>query len=384
MSVASGRSLKRIPPAPTTRRENTIVVGSPRDSKDLPDAPRILVIETGLLGELLVTTPALRAVKRGRPGADVTAMVTPGSAPVLVSNPNVDRLLPLSKRERSGFLGLVRLAAWIRARRFDVALVFHTSFRSALLAFLGGIPVRAGLSSEGRGPLLTHKAGRDRSAYEVDEHLKVVELLGVAPDGRSLELFLTDEERSEARGLLRAVEGKAFVALHPGASREIRRWPAERFAELGARIVGEPETEVVYVVGPGERDLGERIEHWYSRERLDRPLVVSPRNARILGALFEMASAVVTNNTGPMHVAAAVGTPGVFLHGPTPVARWQPPGDGYVAVFAEGVPCRPCDSPRCREGSLVCMEAVGVDEVFEALMGLSRAGRPAFERSRQR
>ena len=361
------------------------MVRSPRAGRDLPDAPRILVIETGLMGELLVTTPALRAVKTAWPGADVTVMVTPGSAPLLVSNPNVDRLLPLSKRERSGLTGLIRLAAWIRARRFDAALVFHTSFRSALLAFVGGVPVRAGLSCEGRGFLLTHKTPRDRSAYEADEHLRVAGLLGVPPDGRSLELFLTDDERSEAQGLLRAVCGREFVALHPGASREIRRWPAERFAELGARIIGEPDAEVVYLVGPGERELGESVERWYSDKRLDRPLIVSPRNARILGAVFEKARAVVTNNTGPMHVAAAVGTPGVFLHGPTPVARWQPPGDGYAAVYAEGVSCRPCDSPRCSEDSLVCMEAVGVDEVFEALKRLpTGVGRPTAQRSRGR
>ena len=350
-----------------------------RGHADLPETARVLVVETGLLGELLVITPALRAIKRFRPGAEITVMVTPGSAPVLVSNPHVDRLLPLSKGERAGFLVLVRLSSWIRAQHFDAAFVFHTSFRSALAAFLGGVPVRAGLSCEGRGFLLTHRTPRDRSAYEVDEHLRVVGLLGVASDGRSLELCLTDEERSEAVGLLRNVAGRPFVGLHPGASREIRRWPVERFAELGARLVGEPEIEAVYVVGPGERDLADRVERWYSRTRLDRPVVVSPRNVRILAAVFELASAVVANNSGPMHVAAAVGVPGVFLHGPTPVARWQPPGGRYVPVFAKDVACRPCDSPRCAERSLLCMEAVAVDEVFEAVTDLlgnrARCGR---------
>jgi lipopolysaccharide heptosyltransferase II len=336
----------------------------------LPEAARVLVIETGLMGELLVVTPALRAIKKSRPGAEVTVMAAPGSAPVLISNPHVDRLLPLSKRERAGLIGLVRLAFWIRAQRFDAVFVLHTSFRSALAAFLGGVPLRAGLSCEGRGFLLTHRTPRDRSAYEVDEHLRAVGLLGVPSDGRSLEIHLTDDERSEAAGLLRDVAGRSFAILHPGASRETRRWPAERFAEVGARLVGEPEMEAVYVVGPGERALGERVERWYSRARLDRPVVISPRNVRVLAAVFELASVVVANNTGPMHVAAAVGVPGVFLHGPTPVERWHPPGSRYVPVFAEEVSCRPCDSPRCGEKSLLCMEAIGVDEVFEAVTGL--------------
>jgi ADP-heptose:LPS heptosyltransferase len=379
------------------------------DRELVPDAPSILVIETGLLGELLVITPALRALKARWPDSTVTVLTSPGSAPVLVGNPNVDRLLPLSKRERAGFLGLMRLASWIRAKRFDAALVFHTSFRSALVAFLGAVPVRAGLSCEGRGFLLTHKLPRNRSAYEVDEHLGVVGLLGVEPRGRQLELHLTDEERAEAESLLRDVEGlaagpsglatssteletassglsvsssgsaarggqRALVCLHPGASRAIRRWPAERFAELGARLASLPGVAVAYAFGPKERDVCEAVARWYEDARLDGPTMLHPRSARVLGAVFECSAAVVTNNTGPMHVAAAVGAPGVFIHGPTPVGRWQPPGDDHVPVFADSVPCRPCDTWQCAQDSLLCMEAVDVDRVFEEISRLLGAG----------
>lgn len=346
-----------------------------RPERDLiPGAPNVLVVETGLLGELLVITPALRAVKSAWPESRVTVLASPGSAPVLVGNPNVDLLLPLSKKERSGFVGLLRLASWIRSRRFDVGLVFHTSFRSALGVFMGGVPVRAGLASEGRGFLLTHKCPRDRAAYEVEEHLRVVELLGARRRGLEMELYLTDEERKEAAALLRDVGGRPFVCLHPGASREIRRWPAERFAELGARLSGVGGVESLFAFGPRERSVADSVRTWYERARLDRPAFVFPATARVLGAVFERASAVVTNNTGPMHVAAAVGVPGVFIHGPTPVGRWHPPGDRFVALYGEGVDCRPCDSPRCASGSLLCMEAVDVERVFEAVAGLIRTG----------
>ncbi len=336
----------------------------------IPEAPSILAIETGLLGELLVITPALRAVKAAWPDARVTVMATPGSAPILVGNPNVDRLLPLSKRERSGFVGLVRLASWIRAKRFDAVLVFHTSFRSALVAFMGAVPVRAGLSCEGRGFLLTHKRPRDRSAYEVDEHLGIVELLGAEAQGRELDIFLTDDERAEAASLLRRTTARALVCLHPGASREIRRWPAERFAELGAELSSEPDIEVVYALGPREKTVAEAVEQWYEDKRLDSPTIVFPRTARVLAAVFERASAVVTNNTGPMHMAAAVGVSGVFIHGPTPVRRWHPPGDKYIPIYAGDVPCRPCDTSQCAQSSLLCMEAVDVDRVLAAVMPL--------------
>jgi ADP-heptose:LPS heptosyltransferase len=339
-----------------------------RKAAGLPDAPKLLAIETGLIGELLVITPALRAVKKARPESHVTVMVRPGSAPVLIGNPHVDRLLAPSKKERGGVGGVLRLSAWIRSQRFDAALVFHTSFRSALTAALGAVPVRAGLSSEGRGFALTHRASRDRSAYEVEEHLKVIGLLGIRPDGRELELHLSDEERQEALRLIGELGPRSkLVGLHPGASRRTRRWPAARFAELAARLSREHEITPVFFYGPGEQDLRVAVDDWWAGHDLRRPSSFLPRNIRMLGALFEKMDAVVTNNTGPMHIAAAVGVRGVFIHGPTPVARWQPPGERYTPLFAEDVECRPCDGPRCRVDRLACMEAVGVDEVLGAV-----------------
>jgi lipopolysaccharide heptosyltransferase II len=341
-----------------------------RGERVLPDAPNVLVIETGSLGELLVVTPALRAFRKAFPCARVTVLVSPGSSPLLVGNRAVNRLLPLTKEQRAGLAGVLRVAAWIRAQRFDVALVLHTSFRSALLAALAGVPIRAGLASEGRGFLLTHKAERDRAAYEVDEHLKVLGLLGVPPDGRAMELPLLPEEREEAARLLHGpTPGSRVVGLHPGASAEFRRWPVERFAELGAGLT-ESGIEPVYVFGPKETPLAEAVDSWWRARGLPAPRSVAPRTVRILGALFERADAVVTNNTGPMHVAAAVGAAGVFIHGPTPVARWHPPGDRWVAVFAENVACRPCDSPACRVDRVRCMEAVTVERVRDALAGV--------------
>ncbi len=333
----------------------------------LPVRPNILVMETGLLGEVLVITPALRAIRRAYPEGRVTVLVSPGSAAALVGNPGVQRMLPLSREERRG-MGALRVVSWIRAQRFDAALVFHTSFRSALTAAVSRVRIRAGLSCEGRGPLLTHKVPRDRDAYEVDEHLRVLELLGIEPDGQELDLFLTQEEHGEAKEVLSSAGAEGvLVGLHPGASRAIRRWPAERFAELGVRVASELKAAPIFFFGPKEQDLAEQITAFHKTNGLADPVIVFPKSVRALGALFQRMDAVVTNNTGPMHVAAAVRAPGVFIHGPTPVRRWHPPGDRYVAVYSSDVACRPCDTPRCRMESLLCMEAVTIDEVFKGV-----------------
>jgi lipopolysaccharide heptosyltransferase II len=342
-----------------------------RKQTELPESPRILVMETGLIGELLVVTPALRALRRHRPQAHVTVMVRPGSAPVLVGNPNVNRLLPLVGKERKGFLGVMRLASWVRSKDFDAALILHTSFRSALIALMGAVPVRAGLACEGRGFILTHKKPRNRQAYEVDEHLAVLELLGVPPDGNRLDLFLTAEERRSARELLAgAAERRPLVGLHPGASREIRRWPVQRFVALARLIETELSGTPVFFFGPREEDLAHGVKAISEAGGTAPPFMCRPGNIRLLAAAFELMDAVVTNNTGPMHVAAAVEAPGVFIHGPTPVPRWHPPGDRYVPIYADGLDCRPCDSPRCSLDRVECMREIPVERVFDSVRGL--------------
>jgi heptosyltransferase-2 len=355
---------------------------SRRKSKtvELPDGPKLLVMETGLIGELLVITPALRALRKHRPDAHITVIVRPGSAPVLIGNPNVDRLLPLSGRQRKGVWGLMSQASWVRSKDFDAALVLHTSFRSALIASMAAVPVRAGLSCEGRGFLLTHKKPRDRAAYEVDEHLAIVGLLGVPPDGRDMDLFLTDDERAGAREMLGdALDRRPLVGLHPGASREIRRWPVGRFVALADMLRRELGVTPVFFFGPGEEGLARAVSQFAeaplaegsgSRAEVPgspAPVLCHPGNVRLLAAAFELMDAVVTNNTGPMHIAAAVGVPGVFIHGPTPVPRWQPPGERYTALYAADLACRPCDTSTCAQERLLCMEGVTVDRVFEAV-----------------
>ena len=332
-------------------------------------------METGLIGELLVTTPLLRAIGKAFPSADVTVMVRPGSAPVLVGNPYVKKLLPLIARERNGFLGVMRLASWVRSRDFDAVLVLDTSFRSALIALMGAAPVRAGLSTEGRGFLLTHKRPRDRTAYQVDEHLAVLELLGVPSDGLQLDLFLTEEERRSARTLVGdPPEHGRLVGLHPGAALDIRRWPVRLFVELADRLEREAGVTPVFFFGPREEDLAGAVTKLREWEGAGPPAVHIPGNMRILAAAFELMDAVVTNNSGPMHVAAAVKTPGVFIHGPSPVARWHPPGERFTPVYADEVDCRPCDAATCAQDRLSCMEKVTVDDVFGAVCELLDAG----------
>jgi ADP-heptose:LPS heptosyltransferase len=166
----------------------------------------VLVVETGSVREVLAATPALRAVRKARPEADVTMMVSPASARVLAGNPHVDRLLVLSERERRGFFGLMRLASWIRAKAFDAAIVFDAAFPNALAAAMGAVPLRAGLTRGRPGFVLPLRT--PGGANEIDDRLEVVRLLGVPPAGREPEVHLPGGDRDAAiEEALRALGG---------------------------------------------------------------------------------------------------------------------------------------------------------------------------------
>jgi heptosyltransferase-2 len=351
-----------------------------RESQDgrtpeFPDEARFLVVETGFVGDVLVTTPALRAIRAAYPRCSITALIRPASGIVLVGNPNISRLLPLRKEDRRGPLAVLRVASWVSAQRFDAAFIFRPSFRSALIPAVARVPIRVGLASEGRGFLLTHRAPFVREESEVKKHLKVVGLVGIPPNGYELEMFLTDEERAEAARLLSAVPGRPLVAIHPGANWPIRQWPADRFAELGARLTTEAGATVTYMAGPSDASALAAIRDWYREHGLAGPTVLEPPNVRVLGAVFEAANVAVTNDSGPLHIASAVGVQAVFIHGPTLVERAHLPDPRHTDLFAADVSCRPCDSTECSQDRLLCFEGVTVQRALEAVSArLPRGG----------
>jgi heptosyltransferase-2 len=344
------------------------MAGRRTEVPEFPAAPRFLIVETGFVGDVLVVTPALRALREAYPDAEMTGLVRPNSGMVLIGMPNMTRLLPLPGKHRRGFFSVMGLSSWVRGQRFDAAFVFRPSFRSALIPFLGGVPVRAGLSSEGRGFLLTHKAPYEPRMSEVRKHLTVVGLVGVEPRGTELEMFLTEKERAEAARLLEDAPGGPLVAIHPGANWPIRRWFPERFAELGARLRDETGVSVVYLAGPADEKIISTIRAWYREAGREAPMVIEPPNVRVLAAVIEASDVAVTNNSGPLHITSSVGTDGVFIHGPTPVERWHLPDSRHTDIFAQDLACRPCDSTECQHERFLCLDAISVDRVHDAVV----------------
>ena len=352
-------------------------------------ARRIAAIRLDNLGDVLVTTPAIHAIKQSLPEAEITLLASPVGAQVGRLNPDITDVLvyeapwmdPWHKLPQESAREL-RTLAEVRARRFDGAIIF-TSFRqsplpAAYLCYLADIPLRHAASIDGPGSLLTtrHKHP-ERMMHEVERGLDLVGAIGLTTNEQDLVLKVPNEARRQIAALLQS-EGLAvgatskrnsarpLVVIHPGCSMPARTYPWEMFAEVASLLVEELDASVVLTGASSERELVERVYGWMRPETRDRAL----RCAGTLPfpafcALIEAADLTVTNNTGPMHISAAVKTPVVALFALTnPPEQWGPWCVAHRQLYHE-VPCRLCYSRICPYGH-ECLRLVTPEMVVEA------------------
>ncbi len=346
------------------------------------DARNLLLVRLDNLGDVLLCTPAFHAVRDTLPGARLTLLASPVGAQVAELNPDLDdvivyqapwmdawgRLPQDSGREQ----GMVQL---LKERGFDGAIIF-TSFHqsplpAAYLAYLADIPLRLGASIDGSGSLLTtrHKHPEKPLMHEVERALDLVGAEGFRASDLRLVLRVAPEDRSAMRGRLNVAgvsEDRPLVVVHPGCSMPARTYPWEMFAQAADLMAGKMGYQVVLTGDAREVELAERV-----RGRLGHRAVSLAGQAtfREFAALLSLADVVVTNNTGPAHVAAAVKTPVVDLFALTnPPEQWRPWGVPHRLLHKE-VPCALCYSRVCPYHQ-ECLVGVSPAEVAAAARDL--------------
>lgn len=344
---------------------------------------RLLFRSTNWLGDVVLSLPALRALRKGHPSAHLAVLCRPWVADLYRLRPEVDEVLvedPAGKH--AGGAGRRRLATSLRAARFDRAVILPRSFGTAWTVFNAGIPERIGYRGEGRGPLLTTALPFRRPAaeHEVFRHLALAVAAGGAADSLPDVSWHVPGGLAEiGRAVLMAAgwDGAPFLAAHVVSfANTAKRWPVDRFAETFERLAGEEALPVVLLGSRGERMANEEAA---SRLRRTRGIDLSGRTglADLLGVL-SLASLFVGNDSGVAHLANAVGIPTVVVFGPTDpegTRPWDGPrGDGKkprVAVVRRPPLCAPCRFRFCPIDH-GCMRAVSPDDVVAAC----RAVRP--------
>ena len=316
---------------------------------------------------MVLLTPTLRALKRAYPESNVTLLLRPIVADLMETHPYVDTCI-VDTKNRGRYRSLTELTRRIRRAAFDVAVVLHpTSFRNALLPFLARVPIRVGTNVNGRGMLLTASRKDDTSVHEVHRYLRVLQLLDIDTSLDSLEFWHTDTERRIIQDLLDTEDVSStdrLIALNLGTTWRTKRWDPTNFAEVIQQITHlAPDVRIVLTGSSNELALVEALP-------TSLPIInlIGKTSIWQLGALLERCEVCLTCDSGPMHIAAAVGTPTVALFGPTDPVRHKPYGTGHT-IIEKPVECRPCYKRAChRQDALhLCMREISPAEVVKAL-----------------
>jgi heptosyltransferase-2 len=332
-------------------------------------AKNALVLQTSFLGDSLLTLPLLRRLKESLPGARVSVLTLPKNAGVFRNGPWVDEVLLDDKRgAHGGLLGPWRIAAELRKRGFDLAVIPHRSFRSALVAWLARIPRRVGFAASAGRFLLTDAVPFAWLTHDLERNLALARPLGGESKASSSEGRYVAPPPPSAALAVRLAEagiapGARLAGVHPGAAWATKRWLPERFAELCRRLKADGLTPVL-VGGPGDAALGREIASASGAADL-----VGKTDLEELKSLMGRLSLFVTNDSGPMHLAAAAGVPVVAIFGATTrELGFFPYGPGHHVVEAP-LACRPCGlhgAKSCPEGHFLCMRLLSVDAVHRA------------------
>jgi ADP-heptose:LPS heptosyltransferase len=354
-----------------------------------------LVIRHRAGGDLLLTTPALRALRAGLPRARIDVVASRGLAPLLAGNPDVDRILEL---DRHSLWAQAKLYGTLARGGYDLVLDLVSNPRTAFMTRLTRAPIRVGYDIAGRRGAYTLRVPREQLGpdgrpilrYAPEAALDQVRALGIAPRGLGLRFEVGRDARVRIGAWMAGVGGDAagaaggrLVACLPTGSWPAKTWAPERFAEAMDRLA-ESGATIVWLWGPGERVSVEA-----SRSLMRRPSLLAPATDwQELGALLERCALFVGNDSGPKHVAAALGVPTVTIYGPTHPATWHPPEGPHVALADDGLDCLFCNANRCPlpgDRHMRCMIDVTVERVVAASLSLlpnssGGAGRAPQER----
>ncbi len=336
------------------------------------DLRRLLIVKPSSLGDVVHALPTLAALRRRFPSSKLVWLVKWEWADVLEGNPDLDEVLAVDLSVQ-GWPAAIRA---VREGRFDLVVDLQGLLRSAVLGWASGSATRVGFANgrEGSPWFYTHCVPvPDASMHAVDRYLLMARFLGAEPEKPGPSAFcLPRDPAAEARveALLAAAgvqAGTMLVALNPSARWMTKRWPAESFAAVGDWLQRQGGARVAVVGSGKERSAGDEVIRLMRTTPLD---LVGKTTMKELIALLRRLRVFITNDSGPMHLAAAIGTPVIAPFGPTDPARTGPYGEGHT-ILRSAVPCSPCFSRRCANVvELECLTTIRPQEVIESAMKL--------------
>jgi heptosyltransferase-2 len=348
-----------------------------RGGKGLPKEgiERLLIRGTNWIGDVVMTLPAVAAIRLTWPDARLFVLAKPWVADLYRLSSDVDEVILFEEPGcHAGIGGKWRLAAKLRQYRFDCTILLQNAIEAAIIARLAGIPFRVGYNTDGRGFLLTHSVRQTsaiRGVHQIDYYLEMVRALGCFPTRRSVHLRPARDDNGISEKFFnewKIQPGHPLIGLAPGAAYgPAKKWFPERFAAVVDRLIDDTGAQAILFGSDSDRESTAEV-----RKNARHPLIdiAGKTNLREVIALISRCDLFISNDTGLMHIAGALGIPMVAIFGSTNPKTTSPMGESSIVIHRD-VPCSPCLKPICPT-DFRCMDLIGVDEVYNAARGLMK------------
>jgi len=330
---------------------------------------RMLIRSTNWIGDAIMTTPAIRAIRKNFPHTHITLLAKPWVVPVFQYSPHVDHIMIYdSNAYHAGLKGKISLIQDIRDQNFDASILLQNAIEAAIITSLAGIKRRVGFNTDARGLLLTHGVPISKAIKRIHQtsyYVQMLESVGIQNSGLDLELFLGLADRLSAYRRLQKINPSPdirWIGMNPSATYgSAKQWFPKRFAQLADRIARNHHAGILIFGGPKDQKLGERV-----CEMMQTPAVnlAGQTSLGMAMALIQKCHAFITNDSGLMHIACALQTPLVAIFGSTNPITTGPIGKNSQIVQVK-TPCSPCLLTECPKKYHICMDAVSVDMVYQ-------------------
>ncbi|MFH0948847.1 MAG: glycosyltransferase family 9 protein [Elusimicrobiota bacterium] len=375
---------------------------------------KLLIIQTAFLGDVVLTIPLIQAAKKYLK-AQISVVCIPSTKNILEGHPSIDELIVFDKKKsEKSFFSLLKFAKKLKEKKFDVAIIPHPSFKSGLISFLVAIPKRIGFSNSAGSFFFTDKVFFDPEKYQLERYLDLLKRLachcevvppwridsrlGLSPKcvigehsgttisygvsfprkresnlfsievkGEKTEIHIEKEDEKFADDILSPKTNKIIFGINPGSVWATKRWLAEKYAELSDRIVKELGGQIVIFGGPDDIETAGIVENRMTEKAIN---ISGKTTLKQLVVLIKRCCVFVTNDSGPMHIAASFDIPVVAIFGPTVRKLGFFPYSKNAIVIEKDLSCRPCGKHgpnKCPKKHFDCMNGISVNEVFNVV-----------------
>ncbi|MFH1201874.1 MAG: lipopolysaccharide heptosyltransferase II [Candidatus Omnitrophota bacterium] len=334
----------------------------------LSDRKRILIVNVNWLGDVLFSTPAIRGIRKAYPDVFIASMIVPRVEEVLTENPNLNELIIFDEEgEYQKIKAKLRFAALLEEKKFDSVFLFHRSFTRTMVTYIAGIPERIGYGTIKRAFLLTHKISPPKiPMHRVDYISNIANSVGIETDNTYCDFYISQEDREYAQKFLidMGISNKDIViVLNPGGNWLPKRWPLGNFARLADVLIKEFDLKVIISGAKSDLPLADEITQMMTQKPI---IACGELSLKQSAALFEKSTIVVSADTSPLHIAAAVGARVIGLFGPTSPEITGPRGKGHIKIIQKDTNCKiPCYDQECSDYR--CMKAISARDVLEEI-----------------